>query len=216
MVQSVAWGASLRSVEANSRVERDGEWLVWSVYGGHGLRGRWHFALWANAGELVTRLGQGRVGVYGRGRGGFYNRGRGRGRGVGTARGCARGWSAEGVLRRCQGASNTWSCSSARVLAPEDLQSMRISPSVLCKISSWHLGLASLCKFPWKICPSLQDTRAPSLVCLHCSRATKLMSNHVKQPRFEFKFFRDVPWIIWPHFVIWSKWFWCQYKGEHI
>jgi hypothetical protein len=34
MVQSAAWGASLRSVEANPRVGRDGEWLVWPVYGG--------------------------------------------------------------------------------------------------------------------------------------------------------------------------------------
>ena len=66
-------------------------------------------------------LGQGCAGVYGRGRDGFYSRGRERGRGVGTARGCARGRSAEGVLWRRQGASNTWSCSSARVLAPAEL-----------------------------------------------------------------------------------------------
>jgi hypothetical protein len=49
---------------------------------------------------------------------------------------------------------------------------------------------------------------APSLVCLHCSPATKLMSNHAKRPWFDFKFFRDVPWVIWPLFAIWSKWFW--------
>jgi hypothetical protein len=42
---SPALGASLRSVEANPRVGRDEEWLVWPVYGGRGLRGRWHFAL---------------------------------------------------------------------------------------------------------------------------------------------------------------------------
>jgi hypothetical protein len=30
--------------------------LAWPVYGGHGLRDRWHAVLWANAGELV--LGQ--------------------------------------------------------------------------------------------------------------------------------------------------------------
>jgi hypothetical protein len=40
---------------------------------------------------------------------------------------------------------------------------------VLCKISSWHLGLASLCKFQGKICPRSQDMWAPSLVCWHCS-----------------------------------------------
>jgi hypothetical protein len=209
-------GASLRSVEANPRVGRDGEWLVWPVYGGRGLRGRWHAALWANTGELVLGLGQGCAGVYGRGRGGFYSRGRERARGVGTTQGCARGRSAEGVLWRRQGASNTWLCSSAQVLAPAELQNVRILPNVLCKISSWHLGLASLCKFQWKICPSLQDMWEPSLVCLHCSPALKMMSNHVKRPWFDFKFFRDAPWVIWPLFSIWSKWFWCQHKGEHI
>jgi hypothetical protein len=81
------------------------------------LRGRWHGVLWANVGELVLRLGQERAGVYGRDRGGLYSRGRDRGHGVDTARGCACGLSAEGVLWRCQGASNTWSCSSAQVLA---------------------------------------------------------------------------------------------------
>jgi hypothetical protein len=48
---------------------------------------------------------------------------------------------------------------------------------------------------------------APSLVCLHCSPVTKLMSNNVKRPRFEIKFFRDVPWVIWPLFAIWSSGF---------
>jgi hypothetical protein len=128
--------------------------------------------------------------VYGRGRGGFYSSGRGRGHGVGTAQGCTRGRSVEGVLWRCQGASNMWSCSSAQVLAPAQVTTVRISPKVLCKISSWHLGLASLCKFQWNICRSLQDMWAPSLVCLHYSPATKLMPNHVKRPWFDFKFFR--------------------------
>ena len=180
------------------------------------MRCRWHAVLWANAGELELGLGQGDVGVYGRGHGGFYSRRSRHGRGVGTTQGYARRLSAEGVLWRCQGASNTWSCSSAQVLAPAQVTTVRISPKVLCKISSWHLGLASLCKFQWKICPRSQDMWAPSLVCLHCSPVTKLMSNHVKRPRFEFKFFRDVPWVIWPLFVIWSKWFWRQHKGEHI
>jgi hypothetical protein len=82
MVQSVAWGASLRSVEANPRVGRNGEWLVWPVYGGRGLRGRWHATLWANAGELELGLGQGRARVYGRGRGGFIATGAGMGAGL--------------------------------------------------------------------------------------------------------------------------------------
>jgi hypothetical protein len=175
------------------------------------LRSRWHGVLWANTGELVLEMGQGRAGVYGRDRGGLYSRGRGRGRGV-----TRRGLSAEGVLWHCQGASNTWPCSSAQVLAPADVTTVRISPKVLCKISSWHLGLASLCKFQGKICPSLEDMGAPSLVCLHCSPATKRMPNHVKWPWFGFKFFRDVPWVVWPLFVIWSKWFRRQHKGEHI
>jgi hypothetical protein len=50
----------------------------------------------------------------------------------------------------------------------------------LVQISSWHLGLASLCKFQWEICPRLGDMRAPSQVCRHCSPVTKPMSNHVK------------------------------------
>jgi hypothetical protein len=70
-------------------------------------------------------------------------------------------------------------------------------------------GLASLCKFQWKICPRSQDMWAPSLVCLQSSLVTKPMSNHVKRSRFEFKFFREVPWVIWPLFAICSKWFWC-------
>jgi hypothetical protein len=154
--------------------------------------------------------------VYGRDRGGLYSREQERGRGVGMARGCTRGLSAEGVLWRRQGASNTWSCSSAQVLAPAEVTTMRISLKILCKISSWHLGLASLCKFQWKTCLSLKDMWAPSLVCLHCSPATKMMPNRDKWPWFGFKFCRGVPWVICPLFVIWTKWFWHQHKGEHI
>jgi hypothetical protein len=112
--------------------------------------------------------------VYDRDRCGLYSRGRGHGHGVDMARGCARGPSAEGVLWRCQGASNTWSCSSAQVLAPAELPNVRISPNVLCKISSWHLELASSCEFQGKIWRSLEDMLAPSLVCLHCSPTTKI------------------------------------------
>jgi hypothetical protein len=86
IIQSSARGASLRSGEANPRVGRGEEWLAWPVYGGRGLRGRWHAVLWENAGELGLGLGQGHVGVYGRGWCGFYSRGRGRGCGV-TRRG---------------------------------------------------------------------------------------------------------------------------------
>jgi hypothetical protein len=118
--------------------------------------------------------------VDGRDRCGLYSHGRGRGRGVDTARGSARGPSAEGVLWRCQGVSNTWSCSSARVLAPAELPNVRISLNVLCKNSSWHLELASSCEFQGKICPSLEDMVAPSLVCLHYSLVTKWMPNRVK------------------------------------
>jgi hypothetical protein len=39
----------LGSGEANPRVGRGGGWLDWPVYGGRGLRGRWHGVLWANA-----------------------------------------------------------------------------------------------------------------------------------------------------------------------
>jgi hypothetical protein len=88
-VQSPARGASLRSVEANPRVGRDGEWLVWPVYGGRGSCGRWHAALWANAGELELELGQGHVGVYGRGRSGLYSRGRVAARVGGAPRACS-------------------------------------------------------------------------------------------------------------------------------
>jgi hypothetical protein len=79
----------VRSGEANPRVGRGKEWLAWTSYGGRGLRGRWHAVLWANAGELVLGLGQGRAGVYGRGRCRFHSRRRGCGHGM-TQRGAAR------------------------------------------------------------------------------------------------------------------------------
>jgi hypothetical protein len=109
------------------------------------LRGRWHAVLWANADELELELGQGRAGVYGRARGVFYSRGRG----VGTALGFARGRSAEGMLWHARARRTR-----CRVHLPEFLrqQSSKTCENVLCKISSWHLGLASLCKFQWKIC----------------------------------------------------------------
>jgi hypothetical protein len=90
--------ASPRVVEATSRVRRGGEWLGWPVYGGRGLRGRWHLAHVANSGELELGLGQWHVGVYGQGHDGFYRRGCE----LGAARGCARERSAEGVLWRAR------------------------------------------------------------------------------------------------------------------
>ena len=111
--------------------------------------------------------------MYGRGRSGFYSRGRESGRRVSTARGCARGRSAKGVLWRRQGASNTCAFVSALVQTPTGVTNVRISPRVLCKISSWHLGLASLCEFQGKIYPRSQDMWTPSQVCRHCSSRDK-------------------------------------------
>jgi hypothetical protein len=53
----VAQEAPLSSGEASQRVSRGGGRLAWPVYGGRGLRGRWHAVLWANADELVLGLG---------------------------------------------------------------------------------------------------------------------------------------------------------------
>jgi hypothetical protein len=150
--------------------------------------------LWANAGELELGLGQGRARCTVEAGVAFIAAGA--------------GWAP----RACSGVARVRRtrrpCSSAQVLAPTQVTTVRISPKVLCKISSWHQGLASLSKFQWKICPSLWDMWVPILVCLHCSPMTKLMPNHVNRLRFDFKFFRGVPWVIWPLFVIWSKWFW--------
>jgi hypothetical protein len=43
----------------------------------------------------------------------------------------------------------------------------------LVQISSWNLGLATMCEFQWEICPSLGDMRAPSWVCRQCSTRDK-------------------------------------------
>jgi hypothetical protein len=104
--------------------------------------------------------------------------------GVGVDAGLARRRAARvgGTPRACSGAPGRvehvvmFICpSSCASRAPK-----RENLTNVCKISSWHLGLASLCKFQWKICPRSQDMWAPSLVCLHCSPVTKPMSNHVK------------------------------------
>jgi hypothetical protein len=111
--------------------------------------------------------------LYGRGRGRLYSRGRERGCGVGVARRGVRGAECRGVLWHCQGASNTWSCYSAQVLAPAEQPNVRILPYDLCKISSLQLELSSSCEFQGEIGSSLEDMVAPSLVCLHCSSRDK-------------------------------------------
>jgi hypothetical protein len=170
------------------------------------LHGRWHLAHGANSGELELGLGQWRAGVYGRGRDDFYRRGRGVACVGGAPRACS-------GAPECVEHVGVCFCLCSSVC--RDHKRANLTKGLM-QISSWHLGLARLCKFQWKICPRSQDMWAPSQVCRHCSPVTKPMSNHVKRPRFEFKFFREVPWVIWVLFYIWSKWFWCQHKGEHL
>jgi hypothetical protein len=50
---------------------------------------------------------------------------------------------------------------------------VRISPYDLCKISSLHLGLPSLCEFQVKIWYSLGDMVAPSQGSRYCSTRDK-------------------------------------------
>jgi hypothetical protein len=78
----------------------------------------------------------------------FIGAGHGSGRGVG--RRAARG-RALGHALACQGRSNTCSFPSALVQVLVEQPNVRISPKVLCKISSLHLGLSSLCEFQVKI-----------------------------------------------------------------
>jgi hypothetical protein len=47
----------------------------------------------------------------------------------------------------CHGKSNTFAFSSALVQALAEQPNVRISPKILCKISSTSLGLSSLCEF---------------------------------------------------------------------
>jgi hypothetical protein len=158
-VQSPALEASPRSVEAIPRVGRGGEWLGWPVYGGSGLRGRGHLAHGVNSGELELGLGQWRAGVYGRGRDGFYRRGRGAAR-VGGAP-----WACSGTPERVE---HVGVCFCLYSNACRDHKRANLAKGLV-QISSWHLGLATICEFQQKICPSLGDMRAPSWVCRHCS-----------------------------------------------
>jgi hypothetical protein len=99
------------------------------------------------------------------------------GTGSGVARCGARGAERRGVLWRCQGASNTWLCYSAQVLAHAEHPNVRILPYGLCKISSLHLELPSSCEFQGEIRSGLEDMVAPSLVCLHYSTRDKTCVN---------------------------------------
>jgi hypothetical protein len=72
-----------------------------------------------------------------------------------------------------QGASNTWLCYSAQVVAPAEHPNVRILLYGMCKISSLHLELPSSCEFQGEIGSGLEDMVAPSLVCLHCSTRDK-------------------------------------------
>jgi hypothetical protein len=98
----------------------------------------------------------------------------GTGVGAGLARrGAARVAERRGRALARQNASNMCAFVSALVQTPAGITNVQISPRVLCKISSWHLGLASSCKFQGKICPRLQDMWAPNQVCRHCSSRDK-------------------------------------------
>jgi hypothetical protein len=80
----------------------------------------------------------------------------GAGVGAGSAsRGSGVRGRAPGRALACQGRSNTCSFPSALVQALAEQPNVRISPKVLCKISSLHLGLPSWCEFQVKIWSSL-------------------------------------------------------------
>jgi hypothetical protein len=63
----------------------------------------------------------------------------------------------------------------------------------LAQISSWHLRLALMCEFQWKIRPSSEDMRMPNRGCHTVHPETKGMSIHVKRFWLGFKFFQWVP-----------------------
>jgi hypothetical protein len=136
------------------------------------LGGRWHLAHGANSGELELGLGQWRALVYGRGRDGFYRRGRGV-----DARLARRGATlVGGAPRACSGAlervEHVGVCFYLCSTACRDFKRANLAKGLV-QISSWHLGLATMCEFQWEICPSLEDMRAPSWVCRHCSTRDK-------------------------------------------
>jgi hypothetical protein len=142
-----ARGASLSSEEASRGIGRGGGAPEWPVHGGRGLGSRWHAVRRAKSGDLALGRGWELARAYSQGLGRFYRREHGRGRGVGCRAAWACGAERRGVLWHCQGRSNTCSFLSARVLALAEQPNLRILTYDLCKISSLHLGLPSLCEF---------------------------------------------------------------------
>ena len=136
------------------------------------MRGRWHLAHGVNSGELELGLGQWPTGVYGRGRDGFYRRGRGVDARL-AWRGAAR---VGGAPRACSGApervEHVGVCFCPCSSVCRDHKRANLAKGLV-QISSWHLGLASLCEFQWEICPGLGDMWAPGWVCRHCSTRDK-------------------------------------------
>jgi hypothetical protein len=102
--------------------------------------------------------------------------GMGAGVGVGARSGVAqrgRAGLSTGRALACEGRSNTCSFVSSQVQALAEQPNVRISPKDLCKISSLHIGLSSLCEFQVKIWSGLGDMVAPSQGCRHCSTRDK-------------------------------------------
>jgi hypothetical protein len=92
---------------------------------------------------------------------------------------------------------------------------MRILPYDLCKISSLHLELSSSCEFQGEIGSGLEDMVAPSLVCLPCSSRDKTDAKPCQTTLVWFQTFQGCALGSLATFVIWTKWFWSQQKGEH-
>jgi hypothetical protein len=121
------------------------------------LHGRWHLAYRANSDELELGLGQWHAGVYGRGQDGFYRRGRG----VDARLARRRATRVSGAPRACSGApervEHMGVCFCLCSSACRDHKRANLAKGLV-QISSWHLGLASLCMsngryaLAWEIC----------------------------------------------------------------
>jgi hypothetical protein len=162
-----------RSTCDGGRLKSDGVEEGWS--GRSTVARVWAAAGMPYAGQMPVSLCSGRVGSeWGhtvKAEVGFIAAGAGVG--AVLAPRAARGAERQGVLCRCQGASNTWSCYSTQVLVLAEDPNFRILPYDLCKISSLHLELSSSCEFQGEIGSGLEDMVATSLVCLHCSSRDK-------------------------------------------
>jgi hypothetical protein len=150
------------------------------------LRCRGHLAHRVNSGELELGLGQWRAAVYGRGRDGFYRRGRGVDARV-AQRGAAR---VGGAPRACSSApqrvEHVGVCFCLCSSACRDHKRANLAKGLV-QIYSWHLGLTTMCEFPWEIC----ERQVGSVGTVQPE--TKLMSNLVKWSWIRFKFFQGVP-----------------------